>query len=476
MMLSKETPLSSNERSFLLSSLASSGLRIDGRTATDWRQASINFPGGSGLVEVRLGSTKVVAVTTADLIQPFPDRPNEGNVNIVVNFSPIAAPNFEPGTMGERGMEIARIIDRGIRDSRALDTESLCVLAGQKVWSIRCDLHVLDAEGNILDALNLAAVTSLAHFRRPDVTVVGESVTVHSVDDRQPVALAMHHLPMTSSFAFFDRKEMSNAATATPAQPSSISPAPSTTTAAASNPGDDSSSLPLFVVDPIWKEEQVSHGGLTITLNIHGELCCMQKGGGLGVGVESILHCSSLAQTRTEELTRLVQRRLKEDAEAQNTGNAVRGAPGSEAVGSIPSTVPPLSSPSSSSASKPPTLSSTQKAKPIYHQSTSAAPIDAFGTNPTKSPGQHLTAGKPIELHVKGMHEDDDDDDEVSDEEDEDDSEEDSRMEDEDDDDDHHHSAAAAEFQQVAKKLQQQHQQQQKSNKMQQSSSGKRRK
>ena len=33
------------------------------------------------------------------------------------------------------------------RESRAVDTESLCVVAGRAVWSLRLDLRVLDNEG-----------------------------------------------------------------------------------------------------------------------------------------------------------------------------------------------------------------------------------------------------------------------------------------------------------------------------------------
>lgn len=33
------------------------------------------------------------------------------------------------------------------RESRAVDTESLCVLAGRSVWAIRLDIHILDNGG-----------------------------------------------------------------------------------------------------------------------------------------------------------------------------------------------------------------------------------------------------------------------------------------------------------------------------------------
>lgn len=50
-----------------------------------------------------------------------------------------------------------------------------------QVWSIRVDLHFLNDEGNMLDCASIAAITALRHFRRPDVTVIGEDVTIVSV-------------------------------------------------------------------------------------------------------------------------------------------------------------------------------------------------------------------------------------------------------------------------------------------------------
>jgi exosome complex RNA-binding protein Rrp42 (RNase PH superfamily) len=34
-----------------------------------------------------------------------------------------------------------------LRESRAVDMESLCVVAGKQVWSVRVDLHILDNGG-----------------------------------------------------------------------------------------------------------------------------------------------------------------------------------------------------------------------------------------------------------------------------------------------------------------------------------------
>lgn len=52
------------------------------------------------------------------------------------------------------------------------DTEALCVVAGEKVWQLRVDVHILDHGGNLIDAAALAAIAALQHFRRPGVCPV----------------------------------------------------------------------------------------------------------------------------------------------------------------------------------------------------------------------------------------------------------------------------------------------------------------
>lgn len=79
----------------------------------------------------------------------------------------------------------------------------MCVCVSTQVWSIRCDLHIVDHGGNLVDVASIAAVGALLHFRRPDVSVAGEKVTIHPIADRVPVPLSVHHVPICVSFAIF---------------------------------------------------------------------------------------------------------------------------------------------------------------------------------------------------------------------------------------------------------------------------------
>lgn len=75
---------------------------------------------------------------------------------------------------------ITRMLEKVIKRSGAVDLESLCILAGQRVWHIRLTLHFLSDEGNMLDCACLAGITALRHFRRPEVEVIGEEVIIVS--------------------------------------------------------------------------------------------------------------------------------------------------------------------------------------------------------------------------------------------------------------------------------------------------------
>lgn len=269
--------VSTNEREFIRDGLKHD-IRVDGRQPLDMRSVKINFGQNVGSVEVQLGTTRALANISAEIVPPFPDRPSEGFLNFFVDFSPMASPSFQANRPSDKAVELSRVVERGIKDSRAIDTEALCLVAGEKVWAIRCDVHVTDCGGNMADAVNLAAVVGLLHFRRPDVTVMGGKVTVHPVDDRQPMPLAIHHVPISLTCAFFKI--------------------------------DDQVKI---VVDPSLKEETVCEGMLTVTVNMHKEICCIQKAGGLAISMAQVLFCSKLAAAKAEQLTSLINARLEED-------------------------------------------------------------------------------------------------------------------------------------------------------------------
>ncbi|KAA8533097.1 hypothetical protein F0562_033370 [Nyssa sinensis] len=273
-----------NEKKFIETALLSD-LRVDGRPPFDYRRLTIKFGREDGSSEVQLGQTHVMGFVTSQLVQPYRDRPNEGTLAIYTEFSPMADPSFEAGRPGESAVELGRIIDRGLRESRAVDTESLCVIAGKLVWSIRIDLHILDNGGNLVDAANIAALASLLTFRRPECTLGGEDgqeVIVHPPEVREPLPLVIHHLPIAVTFAFFCNQS-------------------------------------IVVIDPTHNEEAVMEGRMTATLNTNGDVCSIQKAGE-GVMQSVIMQCLRIASVKAADITS----KIKNAVESYNTERALR--------------------------------------------------------------------------------------------------------------------------------------------------------
>ncbi|KAI7828016.1 ribosomal protein S5 domain 2-type protein [Gamsiella multidivaricata] len=272
----KELEPSTNEREFLLAALRQSA-RIDGRNFYDFRTLRLSFGADYGAVEVQLGNTRVMAKVSCEVIRPFQDKPTEGFLMFNTELSPMASSAFEIGRQTDEEVLVSRLIEKAMRRSRALDTEGLCIVAGEKVWSIRVDIHFLDHDGNLVDAACIAAITALLHFRRPDVTVVGEEVTIHTLEQRNPVPLSVHHIPICITFAFFDNGER-------------------------------------VIVDPTHLEEQIKEGDMTFTLNVHKEVCALSKAGGIAMEMDQILQCSKIAVVKVTEITAQIQAALDADA------------------------------------------------------------------------------------------------------------------------------------------------------------------
>ena len=78
-----------------------------------------------------------------------------------------------------------------------------------QVWRVRVDVRVLDAAGNVTDAVFLCCLTALLAFKRPEVTVENSedgsnpSIKVHPMEEREALPLSLHQSPIAVSFALF---------------------------------------------------------------------------------------------------------------------------------------------------------------------------------------------------------------------------------------------------------------------------------
>lgn len=157
------------KRDYVLSKLRE-GERIDGRKFDEFRRVEIKtgvIEKAEGSALVKLGNTQVVVGIKMQPGEPFPDTPDKGIIIVNAELVPLASPTFEPGPPDETSIELARVVDRGIRESEAVDLSKLCIEAGKKVWIVFVDIHALDDDGNLLDASAIASISALMTSKVP---------------------------------------------------------------------------------------------------------------------------------------------------------------------------------------------------------------------------------------------------------------------------------------------------------------------
>jgi len=162
--------------------LIKNGKRDDERGFSDYREISIKtnvISAAEGSADVRIGKSRVIAGVKLEVVEPFLDRPTEGTLTVNADLLPTAHETFEEGPPSEESIELARVVDRGIRAAEAVDLKSLFIEEG-KVWGVFVDIYTIDHDGNLLDTAALAAVAALQTMKVPeykDGKIVRENLT-----------------------------------------------------------------------------------------------------------------------------------------------------------------------------------------------------------------------------------------------------------------------------------------------------------
>jgi exosome complex component RRP42 len=242
--------------------LIDAGKRLDGRGLGDYREIKIEqglIERAEGSARVLLGKTEVLVGTKVETGEPFPDTPNEGVLTVNAELVPLASPTFEPGPPDENSIELARIVDRGIRESKAIDTEKLCIEPGKKVFVVFVDVWVLNHDGNLIDASALAAVAALLNTKMPNYEIKEGEVKIKQ--GYTPLPMKSH--PITVTLAKINDK---------------------------------------LIVDPWLEEEQTMDARLSIAINDEGNICAIQKGGTGYFTPQQILDAIKIAQEKAATL------------------------------------------------------------------------------------------------------------------------------------------------------------------------------
>ena len=164
--------------------------RLDGRGSEDYRELIVEegiSPSASSSVRVKFGNSEVLAGVHLSPTTPYPDSPAEGTFMTSAELHPMASQQFDIGRPGIDAIELARVIDRGIRESGFIDFKKLCIKEGEKVWQVFVDIIAINDDGNLLDVSGLAAIIALGRARMPIYSVEEDKIEHGFTDDAIPL-------------------------------------------------------------------------------------------------------------------------------------------------------------------------------------------------------------------------------------------------------------------------------------------------
>jgi exosome complex component RRP42 len=223
-----------------LSKLLKKNIREDARTPFKYRKINIEtgiLSQANGSARVKIGDTEVLVGVKIGVGVPFADNPNDGVLMVNNELSPIASDDFEPGPPSPESIELARVIDRTIRESGTIDTSKLCIIPKEKVWMVFVDMYPVNNDGNLFDAGLLGAIAALKTARLPKFDKKTGTVDHRTITkDTLPIM----EEPLLCTFGKLDSS--------------------------------------LFV-DPTIREEKAMNCRISIGITKSGNVCAMQKGG-----------------------------------------------------------------------------------------------------------------------------------------------------------------------------------------------------
>lgn len=242
--------------------LLESDKRLDGRKPMEYRKP-INIEYGftktaQGSAKVTLGETEVMVGIKMEVGEPYPDMPDEGTIIVGAELLPLSNPDFEGGPPGIQAIELARIVDRGIRESKTIDFKKLCIKKGENVWLLLIDIVTLNDAGNLFDASALAAYAALQNAVFPEFD--GERIDYEKKSNKK---LELKNMPLSVTVCKIGNK---------------------------------------FIVDPTIEEEKVIDARLTVATIEDGTLCALQKGGEIPLTSEDIIKMIEIGAEKGKEL------------------------------------------------------------------------------------------------------------------------------------------------------------------------------
>ncbi|MFI5420330.1 MAG: exosome complex protein Rrp42 [Nitrososphaerales archaeon] len=252
-----------------MNELLAKGTRLDGRGLSDTRELTITtnvIEKAEGSCRVKLGNTELIAGVKVNLGTPFPDTPDKGLLVVSAEVLPLASPYAEPGPPDENTIELARVADRGDRESGMIDVSKLVLVEGKHVYAVFVDVSVLNVDGNLFDATSYAVVSSLLTAKIPKYTVDEKNQPVKT---DEMVSLPIQTLPVSITQARI---------------------------------GD------FLIVDPTSEEEALMDSRITLVSDDKGNICAGQKGMAGSLTTDQVLQAFSTAKLKGEQIRSIIKR------------------------------------------------------------------------------------------------------------------------------------------------------------------------
>ncbi|MEK6874080.1 MAG: RNA-binding protein [Nanoarchaeota archaeon] len=226
------------------------GHRFDKRNPDEYREITVECgisKKSEGSAKVKIGKTEVWVGVKMETAEPYPDSPDKGNLMVTAELSPLSHQKYEYGPPKFDAIELGRLVDRGLRESKFIDLSKLCIEKGEKVWQIFVDVYSINDDGNLLDAAFIAAVAALKDAKIPFYDKKEEKI-----DYEKP---SKEKLPLTENEPFNFSVFLI---------------------------GDK------FIIDPIQDEESASDGRLVLAVTPTKpiSICSMQKSGEFEISEE----------------------------------------------------------------------------------------------------------------------------------------------------------------------------------------------
>jgi exosome complex component RRP42 len=245
--------------------------RFDGRELGEFRELTIEksvSKKAEGSVKVKLGKTEVIVGIKMDVGEPYPDSKDKGNLMVTAELLPMSSERIDLGPPKFDAIEIGRVVDRGVRESKLINLQKLCIKEGEKVWTVYIDIYSLNDDGNLLDAAGIGALAALKMAKvpkydeetgKPDYHEHEKQIPLNNVS---PITITVHKI------------------------------------------GDK------LIVDPTREEEDVSEARITFGIS-DGVISSIQKGNSMYFTTEEIGNAIDLAEKSWKELFKNLEKQLK---------------------------------------------------------------------------------------------------------------------------------------------------------------------